>query len=437
MNTSYEALARTTLLLNREFFSGDADERTIADALLATTVRMAADEANVTSRAGQTALVTGFLLTARLGIGIELDAPNVPVIDRAAPLREPLLVDALVEIGSDLVPGARVRTTAGDVDESFVFGRAASEGEGSGVHVAATDFTAELARDARGSVSEGDLPLGGFAAGAAIAAVALEAAMQRIEKATGLRVRRPRPSAGPPAMIDLRDLFPEIEKGLVGDIGKVSVISGGAITHALVFCLLRIPGLRAELRIIEEQTADLSNVNRYALLRVSDDGRAKVEQLEGAASPDLRITGIPMLFTKETRDKLVPLAVRVVVGVDEVEARWWVQEENPVWLAVGATGNHLAQLTIHGPDGPCAGCAHPTPLEPQTIPTISFVSFWAGLLQACALISRASSTGRNVVVYPFAFGGRAPVATFALVPNTGCPIGCPASKRPDQGKGDS
>ena len=426
MKTHYDALARTTLLLNRELFSGEADEQAIADALLATTVRMTADEASINSRAGQTAFVTGFVLTARLGIGIELGAPNVPMIDRVAPLREPLLVDALVELGGDLVPGARVRTTAGDIDESFVFGEAASDGEESAVRVAVANFTAELMRSKMGGVCEGDLPFGGLAAGAAIASVALEAAMPRLEDETRLRARRPRPSPGPPVKIDLRELFPELENGLVADIGQVDAISGGAITHALVFCLLRIPALRAELRIIEEQEADLSNVNRYALLRASDDGRVKVEQLEEAATPDVRITGLPMLFTKETRDTLVPLADRVVVGVDDVEARWWVQEENPAWLAVGATGNHLAQLTTHEPDSPCAGCAHPVPLEPQTIPTISFVSFWAGLLQACALMSRAPLSGRNVIVYPFALGGTAPASTFRLAPNPACPINCSA-----------
>src|SRR4051794_16410932 len=40
----YQALARTTLLLNQELFSGEADEREIADALLTTTVQLTADE---------------------------------------------------------------------------------------------------------------------------------------------------------------------------------------------------------------------------------------------------------------------------------------------------------------------------------------------------------------------------------------------------------
>jgi hypothetical protein len=436
VKTHHDALARTTLLLNREFFSGEADERAIADALLATTVCMEADEASLMSRAGQTAFVTGFLLTARLGIGVELIAPNVPVIDLVAPLREPLLVDALVELGGDLVPGARVRSTAGAVDENFIFGEGKNEDDTLAVRVAATSFTADLSRGGK-SMCVGDLPFGGFAAGAAIAAVALEAALPRIEQAIGLRARRPRPSPGPPVTIDLRTLVPELEDGLAADLGPVDAISGGAITHSLVFCLLRVPNVRADLRVIEEQDADISNVNRYALLRASDDGRVKADQLEAAATSDLCIAGVRALFTKESRDTLVPLAERVVVGVDVVEARWWVQEESPAWLAVGATGNHLAQLTTHAPGEACAGCAHSVPLEPQTIPTISFVSFWAGLLQACALVSHAPAAARNVVVYPFALGGAASASTFELIPNENCPISCPASRNRRREKHES
>jgi hypothetical protein len=425
VNTHYDALARTTLLLNREFFAGEADERTIADALLDTTVRLAADEETLSCRAGQTAFMTAFVLAARLGVGIELDAPNVAVIDLVAPLRLPHLVDSLVELGGDLVPRARVRTCSGELDKTFVFGVDVAEAQNP-VRVTATDFTADLERGGAGAPCAGDLPLGGFAAGAAVAAIALEAALPRIESATGLTARKRRPSPGPPVRIDLQRLFPELAASLALEVGDVDAISGGAITHALLFCLLRIPGLRAHVRVIEEQHAELPNVNRYALLRASDNGSRKIEQLHSVATPDVQIEGVPSLFTKDTRETLLPLAECVLVGVDDVEARWWVQQENPMLLAVGATGNHLAQLTTHVPDSPCAGCVHAVPLPPQTIPTISFVSFWAGLLQACALLS-GSRMPRNVVVYPFALGGSSVAASFALVPNPACPIGCAAS----------
>ncbi len=178
----------------------------------------------------------------------------------------------------------------------------------------------------------------------------------------------------------MRQLFPELDDGLALDLGHVDAIGGGAITHGLVYCLLRVPRLLVQLRVVEEQPCELSNVNRYAVLRASDEGELKIDQLETTATSEIQIDGVPGLFTMDTRDALLPLADRVVVGVDDVEARWWVQAERPTWLAVGATGNHLAQLTTHVPQGPCAACAHPVTLPPQTIPAISFVSFWAGLL---------------------------------------------------------
>jgi hypothetical protein len=426
MKTHYAALARTTLLLNREWFAGEADERAIADALVSSTVRFTSDTESLSCRAGQAAIVTAFMLTARLGIGIELVAPNVPVIDLVAPLRLSHLVDSLVELGSDLIPGARVRTTPGEIEEAFVFGARPGESHPF-VRVTVTDFTANLKVVGSGSPCIGDLPLGGFAAGAAVAAIALQAAQRRIESATGLTVRTPRPSPGPPVCISLLELFPDLAAGLPLELGDVDVVSGGAITHALLFCVLRMPGLCTHMRVIEGQDTELSNINRYALLRASDDGRRKVEHLESLATGDVGIEGVASLYTKETRNTLLPLAERVLVGVDDVEARWWVQEENPEWLAVAATGNHLAQLTTHVHGSPCAACIHAVPLAPQTIPTISFVSFWAGLLQVCALISGSCTPG-NIIVYPFALGGPSGTSSFAPVTNSACPIGCASSR---------
>ncbi len=66
-----EALARSTLLLNREYFDGQASEPAIADGLLATTIRLQATQANLLTRAGQAALITAFGLIARMGVGVE------------------------------------------------------------------------------------------------------------------------------------------------------------------------------------------------------------------------------------------------------------------------------------------------------------------------------------------------------------------------------
>ncbi len=306
-----------------------------------------------------------------------------------------------------------------------MFGESAVESDAP-VTVGVSDFTVELDRRRTGARCAGELPFGGLAAGAAVAAIALRAIQPRIEQEVGLPVRAPAPTPGPPVRISLLDLFPDLATGEPFELGDVDAISGGAITNALLFSLLRIPRLTVRMRVIEEQDAELSNVNRYALLRASDTGRRKIDQLAGSAGGGVEIDGVASLYTTHSRALLLPLAERVVVGVDDVEARWWVQEDDPAWLAVAATGNNLAQLTTHVPGGPCAGCLHTTPLPPATTPTISFVSFFAGLLQACALAA-GSSTARNIHVYPFALGGAAGITSFTPTRNPDCAIGCSRS----------
>lgn len=425
-----EALARTTLLLNREHFDGQAWEPAIADGLLATTVRLHANQANLVTRAGQAALITAFGLVARMGIGVELAIADVGVLDLVAPLRRPTLGDALIDLGSDLVPGTTVRTGHGDVDLTIAFGDTPCEEPA--LRVFADELSCAIL-DGSQTVSPitADWPLGAFAGATAVAPIVLEAALPQIEAATGLRrTTKPRPSPGPPVRLDLRELFPGLPTR-AGRAGRLDLVSGGAITNAVLYVLLRLPGLSATARVIEAQDVDLSNVSRYMLLRASHQGIPKTRQLEAASSMAIPITGVRELFTKETRHHLAPLAARVLVGVDDVEARWWVQEEWPAWLCVAATQATIAESTTHRPNGPCAACLHADPLPAgETIPTISFVSFWAGLLHTCELLSdlEREQPTRRVMLWPFALGGPVRSHVTALRASNHCPIACRASR---------
>ena len=42
----------------------------------------------------------------------------------------------------------------------------------------------------------------------------------------------------------------------------MDLISGGAITNAALYALLRIPEITAAIRVIEPETLDLPNLNR-------------------------------------------------------------------------------------------------------------------------------------------------------------------------------
>lgn len=421
MNCHTEALGRTALLINREFFGGQADQARISDALLDTGVTIRSNKEALQTRAGQTALITAFILISRLGLGIKVDVPEVEVIDRAPPLRRSGLRTALLDLGADLVPDTRSGCDLATTRATFSLG--VDSRSDSDIAVSVDQFGFSMECGATSASCEGDRPFGGLAAGAGMAAVALEVALPAIEAACGQDARTPRPSAGPPLQMNLCELFPGLALPLDLHLGDIDVISGGAITNALIYCLLRIPGIQANFRVIEADLAELSNINRYMLLRRSQLGASKIKLLERSSLGGIHIRGVDSLFTPESQSEILPFAPKVLVGADDVRARWWVQETEPQWLAIGATGDHLAQVTTHLPGTPCAGCLHPVPLPPQEIPTISFISFWAGLLQASALLCPPKQPV-NITAFPFALGGPMPFVATTPVTAPQCPLGC-------------
>lgn len=435
MTATSDALARTVLLINNEYFDGAAATDAIVEGLVGSTVRIHADADNLRTRAGQAAVVTTFGLIARMGIGIELAIPDVPLIDRVAPLLRSRIRSALVDLGGDLVPGSTIRTTPGRADLTVAFGSTPLGPVDGSIRLVADDYSFALVDGLEGGTRfDGDWPLGAFAGAAAIAAAVLEVALHRIEEVSGIgRGQRPRPSAGPPAELDLRDLFPGLRETASRE-WKIDLISGGAISNALLFVLLRLPGITVDARVIEGDVVELSNLNRYMLLRARHTGALKTAYLEGSSSSSVSISGVSCMFTQATRDGLRPLAPTVLVGADRVEVRWLVQEEQPEWLCVGATEAAIAETTSHSAGSPCAGCSHPDPLpEGVVIPTISFVSFWAGLMQACELLCHfeGQATSRRVMVWPFALGGSFHSTTAALKSSGRCALSCSASRTVD------
>jgi hypothetical protein len=69
-----------------------------------------------------------------------------------------------------------------------------------------------------------------------------------------------------------------------------------------------------------------------------------------------------------------------------------------VLVLVSGTSHFFAMAASHHPAGPCTGCTHPIDeCADDPIPTISFVSLWAGILRALDLLNEAS--GRPAAGY--------------------------------------
>jgi hypothetical protein len=424
----YEALARTALLIKTDIFGPGADDRAIIDGLRATTARIITNKANIDSPAGQTALVTLYAQLAMTGVQIDLDIPDVEVLAVQPPLRGTNLPAALLDYSADLLPGGSTRPSTSP-DVTFALGNTPAPADA--VRVSGTEWTAVADTLMPGSRWRGTGPAGAMAAAAAAAAEGLRAAVPRIAE----YLERPTPSdprwlacAARQVNLDLRQY--EVD-GQVA-LGEVDVISGGAITNAALYTLLRMPALTAAIRVIEPELLDLTNLNRYALALRSMVGWPKTWALHTSQTADVVITGLNEIFDDTTAPHLAPISPRLLVGADHIPTRWSAQRAATDWVCVGASSHDFVLVSAHPLGSPCVGCVHPHDEDAAgEIPTISFISFWAGLIQALELIAvatgRSPGSARTTHVWPAGLGNPRGIHQFTQEPTIRCPVSCQAS----------
>jgi hypothetical protein len=213
-------------------------------------------------------------------------------------------------------------------------------------------------------------------------------------------------------------------------LGQFDLISAGAITNSALFTLLRLPGVRGSCRVFDDDENELSNLNRNALLRRSDvvPLQSKVCTLAKFSGP---IAIHPHKVRYDENSRGLELARNVLVGVDHIPSRWTVQRSWPSWLGVGATDAYSAYASFHTDRVPCVGCLHPDPLNMDgPIPTVAFVSFFAGLLLGTCLLRhlngtlhRAQSQQTSMTLIRPETWNQGPVAA-----NSRCPVGCDFAK---------
>jgi molybdopterin/thiamine biosynthesis adenylyltransferase len=220
--------------------------------------------------------------------------------------------------------------------------------------------------------------------------------------------------------------------GAAVDLGAVDVISAGAITNAALFALLAWPGCSGRLRVLDDDMAEESNLNRYALLRREHLHRAKVEALAAQATSHLAIQGVPERYSEQVASELGTLAPRVLIGVDDIPSRWLVARQAPGWVCVGASTHFEAIVSEHVPGAPCPGCLHPHDDDGVgEIPTVSFVSQLAGYLQAYRLLANAQGIEPTLptLAAPFNLGSARPLMAVGMPARADCPVGCAASRK--------
>ncbi len=420
-----EALDRT-LLLMRDELTEDVPDETLLTALTGTEIALVADGRNLASHSAQSAFITAALLMARSGHKVHLVAPDVPLVGPQPPLKRGGIVSSLVDVGRDLLPGIsfRVRPSEGEVDLQVDFGSTTSKLHAKRViSVSARPWSASLRSSVPIPWTNTDWPLGGIASGALVAVEAFKAAMWKLYG----YAKNARSFADRFALTDTLDfeLAPPTTPQ-PDNLGPLDFISGGAITNAVLYVIARILGVSATGRIVENDIGELTNLNRYALLLRSMVGVSKAHALASIDLGGVRVESVPVRYDRQTAQKIGRFAPRVLVGVDDIPTRWEVQRANPCWLGVGATSHWSSMASFHARGAACAGCLHPIDdPDNRPIPTVAFVSFWAGLLlatyflrEACGKLSPVSQQSTYLTPLRPELPWRTPVAV-----SERCPVG--------------
>ena len=178
-----QALDRTLLLMRDELHESVSDDELIA-ALCRTRVALIADGANIGSHSAQTAFVMAAMLMARSGHEVHLVCPSVALAGPQPPLGRGDLVEELVGVGHDLLPGWAFGTdaAAGEFDLAIALGDSAIPVRAARhVRLNAGSWSGRLTDASATDLWDGGCwPLGGMAAAGLAAGEAFKTAMRKL-----------------------------------------------------------------------------------------------------------------------------------------------------------------------------------------------------------------------------------------------------------------
>jgi hypothetical protein len=428
--SALEQLSRT-ILLCRDYVIDELCDNEILRGFQSVRALCVSDALNLASHSGQTALVTLVSLLSRMGIQVEVRIPETTMLMRQPPLPGSLLLKALLGSTETLLEGSTVRCDSGlTPDLVFVLGNTkiarphplcwrlgGSEWDG----------TLTMENGSSSSAWKAEWPIGSMVS----AALGANEAFKFVMRAFPLRQQ---PDC---------EYF-EISRSCAWDfgtiaippdgidLGRVDLISAGAICQAALFALMRIPRLRMQARAFDDDLTNFSNLNRNMLTLLSDVGELKVEVVARQGDERLQLVPVPNRFTATT--PALTLAQRVLVGVDDIPSRWEIQRHAPGIVVVSGTTHFNVSSSAHSPKEPCSGCLHHVDDTGQNpIPTISFVSFWAGLAMAVRTLRNALGTSyarnrQQLWLTPLRMD-QPNAAIWSPVPSyRNCPVSCPASR---------
>ncbi len=430
--TALEELTRT-ILLCRDYVADDLSDEHICSGFQSVKVLCVSDLRNLSSHSGQTALITLVSLLGRMGIPVWLHIPEIAMVLPQPPLSGSYVRAALIASSEILVAGATVRADSNlNPDLTFVLGDTKIDSGHGSWRLGGSDWYGALAMEHSAKVQAWTVewPVGAMVS----AALAANEAFKFVVRQMPLRNRADQVFFEPSRFSDWNFGLVPIPTEEIR-LGEVDVVSAGAICQAALYALLRLPKVQMWGRIFDDDLTGASNLNRNMLTTVTDIGSKKVQLVAERCGPKLRLEPIPNRFAGMASE-LGKLAPRVIVGVDDIPSRWQAQRDASGWLAVSGTSHFSISSSDHRPCEPCSGCLHPVddPGAANPIPTVSFVSFWAGLAMSVRLLREAlgsayASNRQHLWLTPLRMDLPYAAMWMPIAARQDCPVTCSASRK--------
>lgn len=429
-----DALNRT-ILLCRDYVADQLSDEEIVEAFQTARVLCVADAGTLSCHSGQTALVTLVSLLSRMGMKIGLGIPDVDLLLPQPPLAGGRIKTALTLASKRMMIDAAIVPADALPSPDVVFVLGAPEIDYGPVptwRMCAAEWSGSI-QPSGASTAEtwaGNWPIGGMVSALLAANEAFKCVMRR------LRLRqRSDEIFFEPAQTCSWDFGPLPIPRSHLNFGRVDFISGGAISQAALYALARLPHIEMRGRIFDDDLTGLSNLNRNMLTMREDVDTRKVDVIAARCATRFEVEPIPMRFIYNAGPD-TELTSRVIVGVDHIPSRWAAQCGAPGWVGVAGTSHFSISSSSHDVGQPCSGCLHPVddPGGLNPIPTISFVSFWAGLAVAVRLIREVlgepyPADRQHLWLTPLRLDQTRATIWSPVPALQSCPVRCHASRR--------
>lgn len=430
--TALEELNRT-ILLCRDYVVDALSDEEICQSFQSRKVLCVSDLRNLSSHSGQTALVTLVSLLSRMGMQVGLSIPEVALLSPQPPLLGQSICESLIASSQTLVTGATVRCDSGFNPEMiFVLGDTEIESSHAiSWRLCGSDWHGALSMEKTAGSQRwtAEWPVGSMVS----AALAANEVFKFVMRCLPLRDQAAQVFFEPSRSCDWNFGSVPLPEGDI-DLGQVDLISAGAISQASLYAVMRFPRVQMRGRIFDDDLTGASNLNRNMLSVLGDVGTSKVQAVARCCGTKLQIAPVPNRFIGSSFE-VRELARRVLVGVDDIPSRWEVQRHAPGWVAVSGTSHFSVSSSAHSPNEPCCGCLHPVdePAGANPIPTVSFVSFWAGLAMAVRLLREAlaspySLDRQHLWLTPLRMDHPRAAMWLPVAPRRDCPVHCLASR---------